>query len=279
MLALIVPSVLLTTLAFQALDAEARARQSDRALGLQRRAEGIVRELDGVLREPARRLRQQIEERSRNAPQAELADALSDRAEHDPQLTGFVLFDAQGARGVPAPRATPTLPAQLPAPGGLLGAVTTQLPDRLVEAARQLGPDRREEALELLRLAARNAQRPSVQAGALLELGRRYLALPEPSPSDQLNAVEAFGRLAELPVELRDAWGRYAGAWGRVELVGLSDRMGNRAFASRTLDELLDTLERSANQLAPDAVGELAQRMAAYADAAELPAAAARSRA
>ncbi|MEZ6188829.1 MAG: HAMP domain-containing sensor histidine kinase [Planctomycetota bacterium] len=276
MLALIVPSLLLTTLAFQALDAEARARESDRALGLRRRAEGIVRELDGVVREPARLLRQQVEERARSAAPAELVGALSDRTAHDSLLTGIVLFDAQGRRAVPVARAT--APVEVPsACGGLLGACLARSPERLAEGVRAR-PPARDEALELLRDAAQRATRPAVQAGVYLDLGRAYAGAPDPGPSDQLNAVEAVAQLSEFPVDAHDAWGRPAAAWGRLEQAQLLGRMGNRSSAERGLDELLQRLEPRATTLAAEEVAELAQHAAAVAEAEGLPQLAERAR-
>jgi len=257
--------VLLTTLAFQALDAEARARESDRALGLQRRAEGIVRELDGVIREPARLLRQQAAERARTATPAEFVTALSDRARHDPQLTGLVLFDAGGERVVPVPRTPPPREPPPSSVGGILGAALARSSASVLDAALLLPPERREESLELLRGAARSAQLPAIRAAALLELGRAYAASPQSSPSDQLNAVEAFGRLSALPLAELDHRGRPAAAWGRLEQARLLDRMGNRPSALRALRELLDGLEREAARLAPEACGALSEAVATSA--------------
>lgn len=174
----------------------------------------------------------------------------------------FYVLDAEGRRVFPALRPRPPPPTfheETPAlVGGVAGACLAHRPAVLVEAAAALAAKDREAAVRLLERASREARAEPVRAAALFDFARLQHAAGTLPGS--LNAREAYGTLAGLPIGLVDARGRCAPAQARFDLAREHRLLGNRAAYLGALTRLLGELEEEHPRLPPDVVADLAER-------------------
>lgn len=259
---LILPSVLLTAFAYQAIEAERRARLADRSRVLRAETDGIVRDLDDLLRARSRPL--QVELALQPGRTARDAVPLIERlVAREPIFRGFMVLDPDGRRVHPA---SPTSPTDRPsiAPIGLVGGLTGAcLPaDELevLRACEDASDDEREAALDALGYIVRRGTRAG-RAAALLDMGRLHEA--SANLTGMLNALEVYAELRRLPIGLIDARGRPAAAQGRFRHALVCYTLRNPPAFREGLLELLAELERGGEALPADAVVELAERAGA----------------
>ena len=263
-LTLVLPSVLLSAFAFQAVEAERRLRLAQEERALQRRAESVVRELDEVLRDACRRIAVEVGKlRDLRRPE-EAGPRLVQALPREALVDGVLVLDRGGHRVWPVGRPSPAprvrserLGAGL---GGALGACLAHEPGALLELADAVGPGDRDGALAILERVARGPYRPAVRAAALWDLGRQHQAganLP-----GTLNALEAYRELSAFPLGLIDARGRPSAAQARLREALVSHLLRNRAAFADGLRRLLSELEEAPEQLPVDVLTDLAERAA-----------------
>ena len=264
-LTLVLPTVLLSAFAYQAVEAERRARLAERAKGLQDRAEALVRELDEVVRVAGRRIGAEVAQLGELARPQEAGPRLTRSLPREAFVDGVMVLDPAGRRVWPVGRTQASPPAGprlegAALPGGPPQAGLAHDPAALLRQAEALGPGEREEALLLLERVARTAQGEPDRAAALYELGRLHQAgstLP-----GTLNALEAWRQLAALPVGLIDARGRPAAAEARLRLALVHHLLRNRKAYLEALQRLIVDLEGAPELLPADALVDLAERAA-----------------
>lgn len=256
--------MLLTAFAYQAIETERRARLADRSRVLRAEADGVVRDLDELLRARTRPLRVELElQPARSARDA--VPVVERLVAREPLFRTFMVLDPEGRRVHPAAPAG-LAEAQSIAPTGLLGGLTGAcLPADELEVLRACEavadePFGREAVLDALGYVVRRGT-PAGRAAALLEMGRLYEQRAD--LSGMLNALDAYGALRRLPIDLVDARGRPAAAQGRFRHALVCYTLKNPPAFREGLLELLAELGRSGAALPADAVVELAERAGA----------------
>ena len=268
MLTLVLPSVLLSAFAIQAVEAQRRATLAERSSRLQDAARERAAALQDTFVIPALALEREVAELD-SATTPQLAAALQALVQEQPLLQDAFVLGASGERLIPAARAEP--PPLQPWPssaasalGGGLGAWLPRDPAETLRAAREERDSAR--AVELLSESVRFSAGP-LRLSLLAELGRlleRRDPLPAiiSAPSEGPEAAEVYAAMATAPVYATDLQGRPAGAQGRFRLA-LVLKPQQPELASQVLQGLLSELERSALLLPADQLEQVAQRAAA----------------
>ncbi len=256
--------MLLTAFAYQAIEAERRARLADRSRVLRAEADGVVRDLDDLLQARSRPLRVELDlQPARTARDA--VPVVERLVAREPLFRAFMVVDRAGRRVYPA---APTAPVERPAiaPTGLLGGLTGACVPadelEILRACEDLGDavGGREAALDALGYVIRRGT-PAGRAAALLDMGRLHEARAD--LTGMLNALDAYAELRRLPVALSDARGRPAAAHGRFRHALVCYTLKNPPAFREGLRALLADLERSGAALPAEAVVELAERAGA----------------
>ncbi|MBX3469578.1 MAG: HAMP domain-containing histidine kinase [Planctomycetes bacterium] len=260
-LTLILPSVLLTAFAYQAIETERRARLADRSRALQGEAEWVARDLDDLLAARTRPLQVEAALLPGRAP-LDAVPAVQRLVAREPIFRAFMVLDRAGRRVHPAsPAATSERRA---VPGGVLGGLTGAcLPPDEPEALRAIEEaalTSREQALDALALLRRRGT-PAGRAAALFDAGRLHEG--SATLTGMLNALEAYGELRRLPLETTCARGRPVAAHGRFRHALVCYTLKNRPAFREGLLGLLAELDRGGEALPAEAVVELAERAGA----------------
>ncbi|MCO5170482.1 MAG: HAMP domain-containing histidine kinase [Planctomycetes bacterium] len=260
-LTLILPSVLLTAFAYQAIETERRARLADRSRALRGEAEWVARDLDELLASRARPLQVEAALLGGRSP-LEAVPAVQRLVAREPIFRAFMVLDRAGRRVHPATPATALerRPAPASVVGGLTGACLPPDEVALLRAIEAQALERREEALEALALLRRRGT-PAGRAAALFDAGRLHEG--SATLTGMLNALEAYGELRRLPLEATCARGRPVAAHGRFRHALVCYTLKNRPAFREGLLGLLDELERAGEALPAEAVVELAERAGA----------------
>lgn len=263
-LTLVLPSVLLSAFAFQAVEAERRLRLAERSLHLQDRAESVARELDEVLRNACRRMGPEVGKLRDLSRPEEAGPRLVAALPREALVDGVMVLDRAGHRVWPVGRAVAPprqRPERLgPGLGGVAGACLAHEPVALLELADAVAPGDRDAALAILERVARAPHRPAVRAAALWDLGRLHQAgatLP-----GTLNALEAYRELAGFPLGLIDVRGRLSPVQARLREALVSHLLRNKAAFVDGLRELLSELEEQPELIPVDVLADLAERAA-----------------
>ncbi len=256
--------MLLTAFAYQAIEAERRARLADRSRVLRAEADGAVRDLDELLQARSRPLQVELElQPARTARDA--VPVVERLVAREPLFRAFMVLDQAGRRVYPA---APGGPADGPsiAPTGLMGGLTGAcVPADELEVLRACDaladqPGGREAALDALGYVVRRGTQAG-RAAALLDMGRLHEA--SANLTGMLNALDTYGELRRLPIGVRDVRGRAAAAQGRFRHALVCYTLKNPPAFREGLLELLGELERRGSALPADDVVELAERAGA----------------
>jgi signal transduction histidine kinase len=262
-LTLVFPSLLLSGFAYQAVEAERRARLAERSSRAQAEARQFVAELDAVLSSPTAMLRAELE--SLNDPR-EAAPVVARLSLLEPLLRGFFLLDGGGKRIYPAaPARKPENPWPGPAEGiggGVVGAARPPDPEHLLRLASEASSV--ESKHTFLDEASRRGP-PRGRATALYELWQLHESLA--GPADMVVALESRNALAALPLDLIDLRGRLAPALARLRLA--RDDLAEDEPSSRRARDLLDELQAAANSLPAEQLAQLCERTGALLEAVD----------
>lgn len=267
-LTLVLPSVLLSAFAIQAVEAQRRVVLSERAKRLDVEARERTLRLHEAFLNPVRKTEAEVATLASGSLLL-LAKGVEDLSAKDPFLSGALVINERGQRSYPAQRGGPrTEPwprqgaVQL---GGPTGALLPQNPGMGLVEALSLDPVAAAPALEdVVRHGG-----PATQLSALAELGRlqeRYGRVPSvlggPDVSTRA-AEETYTRIASYPVHATDLQGRLAAAQGRIRLAFLLRSRGDDEGSRAVLVELLEQLEASSSLLPLDDLTDLGERAAA----------------
>ena len=257
------PTVLLSAFAYQAVEAERKLRLAERSQRLQEKAEGVVRELDELLREAAQRIGEEAGKQRELRSAREAGARLRRQLPADAFAESLLILDREGRRVwppgrpvEPRPRRTGAVAAML---GGTLGACMPHEPVNLVLLADAISTSDREGALAILERVARTAATREVRAAALWDLGLLHQAGTSPL-SGLLNALEVYKELAALPIGLVDQRGRNSPAQARLRLALVQRPLGSRKAYLDGLHRLIAELEKDPQLLPPGTIAELAER-------------------
>lgn len=283
-LTLVLPSVLLSAFALQAVEAERVARLAERARSLEVEVQGVTHEVDELLQGRARAAADALRAAKARTP-AEAAAVAARLVASEPLFGGFVVLDAAGRRAVPTgPLAPPSWPTTgvAVALGGAAGAALWPDPLPRLLAAEERSARDREGSLEMLASVIRRGS-PEAAAAALLDTGRIHEAgalldtAPGATPrvGGMHNAREAYEALSALPLRRVDARARPVALQARFRHAMILATLKRTEQARAQLVDLLDGLEAEGDLLPRDAVVELAERAGALL---EDPGALARSR-
>ncbi|MBL4848732.1 MAG: HAMP domain-containing histidine kinase [Planctomycetes bacterium] len=267
-LTLVLPSILLSAFAIQAVEAQRQVVLTERAKGLDVEARERTRGLHEAFLLPVRRAEASVATLASGTMLA-LVRGIEDQAAREPFLSGALVINSRGRRRYPAQRIGPfTEPWPRRSAvhlGGLCGAVLPKNPGARLVRALTLDPAAAAPALErVIDLGG-----PATQLSALAELGRlqeRYGRSPNvlTGPGFSTRAAEeTYARLASYPVHATDLMGRLAAAQGRFRLAFLRRSRGDDAGAEAILVSLLDQLRDSSSLLPPDELTDLGERAAA----------------
>lgn len=271
-LTLVLPSVLLSAFALQAVEAERVARLADRARSQEVEVQGVVHEVDELLQGRARAATDALRAARARTP-AEAAGVAARLVATEPLFGGFVVLDAAGRRAVPTgPLAPPSWPTTgvAVALGGCAGAALCPDPLPLLLAAEERSTRDREGSLEMLASVIRRGS-PEATAAALFDTGRIHEAgalldtAPGATPlvGGMHNAREAYEALSALPLRRIDARARPVALQARFRHAMILATLKRTEQARAQLVALLDGLEAEGDLLPRDAVVELAERTGA----------------
>jgi signal transduction histidine kinase len=256
--------VLLSAFAFQAVEAERRARLADRALRLEEKGQALAREFDGALRQAVLDLRADVGTLDPGQDLAtEVAPVVSRLVAGAPFFTHFFLLDSSGQRAYPAVLRHPRL-RRWPEPaaeslGGVAGALLWRSPARLLPALADEGGER---ALRLQGRLAHGASEAPVRAAALWDLATAHQARAD--RPGIFGALEAYRELANMPLGLVDARGRNSPAEARLRLALAHRLLKDRAAYLGGLRRLIGELHSGAYQLPAATLEELAESAASH---------------
>ena len=253
--------MLLSGFAYQAVEAERRARLAERGSRMQAEVRQLVDELDAAFRSPVDRLRSEVEAR---VDPVEAGQAVLRLVLVQPLLERFFVLGAHGERAFPAgparrpPNPWPSHGGGLG--GGILGSTRPQDPEHLLKSADAavLGStvDSADAALVDV---SRRGPTTAARATALFELARLHEGLG--GVRHPVIALEAYTTLADFPITLVDLRGRLAAALGRFQLAR-SDLIQETPRTQRA-ETLLDELRESAYAIPADALAQLCERTGA----------------
>lgn len=257
-LTLVFPSLLLSGFAYQAVEAERRARLAERSSRIQSDARDLARELDHVYTYPVKLLRGEVEG---SASVAKTARPMSRLVALQPLFKGFFVLDASGERVYPRGPANVS-PNLWPDPcagivGGLLGVTRPSDPERLLKLAEAAGTERPSRAHAFLEAASRRGPTAS-RLTALFELAGFHQSRMDISPASGVIARETYAALAAFPVELLDTRGREAPALARFWLASIERATDDPAYVTRAR-MLLEELEAAANAMPADALARMCE--------------------